>query len=415
MARATSTSPSKGRSFLRHSRRSRVGVIVLASLLVVGASAGAALSFAGDTKGGSTITSPNGAASATWSVPTNEVDAPVVLTPGGAAGTSGNFNAVTCPSTTQCVAVGGDDTLQGIAGTTSSAGASWSSSSVEAGLPDLIGVSCATTTTCVAVGQGAAATSSDSGVTWSAHAIPTTNTTLLGVSCASTTTCVSVGVSPGDNGPYQGQLLVTSNGGTTWNTPSLPASLGALGSVDCPTTSFCVAVGASILVTTNGGSTWLARPVAGGTGVLRAVSCASATTCVAIGPNPTVAQDPSAPAFAVATTNGGTTWNPVVMPAGSGELFSLACSSNSHCEAAGASSGPEALVLSSATGGQSWSVDSSLSPPLSSVSTLNCSTPSGCVFIGKSGRNPVAVSSANGVASVGDPVSALVRRQKVSP
>ncbi|MGA2295206.1 MAG: hypothetical protein ABSG24_08300, partial [Acidimicrobiales bacterium] len=76
------------------------------------------------------------------------------------------------------------------------------------------------------------------------------------MSCPNASACVSVGVSPGNDGPYGGQLLFSSDGGVTWTVPTLPNDVGALGSVDCPSSTFCVAVGAQILVSNDGGQTW---------------------------------------------------------------------------------------------------------------------------------------------------------------
>jgi photosystem II stability/assembly factor-like uncharacterized protein len=345
-----------------------------------------------------------------WVVPHDQDGAPVVPGAGGVSG--GGFIGVSCPSVNGCVAVGSDGAQGGVASTSQNDGGTWSQGALASGEPVLDAVDCASTSLCVAVGQGASARSTNGGTTWTSTSVPTSNTTLLGVDCPSATLCVSVGVSPDTAGPYAGQLLVSSDGGTTWTVPSLPASLGALGSVDCPTSTFCVSVGASILVSTNAGTTWSLRTVNGGTGVLRSVSCASATTCVAIGANPAIAQSSNAAAFEVVTTDGGTTWTSVVMPPGSATLSQLSCSSTA-CEAVGSAyNGAAAPVLATKDGGARWTVDSSIGSSLTGINALSCNTGTNCVFVGEEGQSPVSVSTVNGVASVNRTIGALVRSPK---
>jgi photosystem II stability/assembly factor-like uncharacterized protein len=405
--------PTRNRSRIATSQHRNVKLLLVAltSLLVVGVAGGIAIATSHSrlARGQRDAATTTTTTIAPWNVPANETSTPVVLAPGGAAGGSGNYNAVDCVSTSECVAVGGNGSLHGVAGYSTSSGGSWSSGTVVPGLPDLEALNCTSANDCVAVGAGAVAVTRDGGSNWIARSIPSSNTTLLGVSCASSEHCVSVGVSPGATGPYQGQLLVSSNGGNTWSVPTISASLGPLGSVDCPSSIFCVAVGASILVSNNGGATWTNRPVNGGTGVLRFVSCASSSTCVAIGPNPAVAQDPSASAFAVETSDGGASWNPVVMPPGTADVYALTCA-GTRCYASGESTaGDSAVVAVSGDGGASWSVDSTLKPSLDEVSAMSCSSATDCLFIGRTGKSPSTVASTNGTASPGYPVPAPVR------
>jgi hypothetical protein len=356
-------------------------------------------------------TSPPTTSTVQWIVPHDQTMAPVVPTSGGAASGAGSFNAVSCPSATECVAVGADGTFGGVASTSLNGGSTWAQGRMDANEPQLESVDCFSTSICVAVGQGASVRSIDGGKTWTSSTVPTSNTTLLGVSCPSAMTCVSVGVSPGEAGPYAGQLLVSTNGGTSWSVPTLPAMVGALGSVDCPTSTFCVSVGSSIVVSTDGGVTWSQRTVTGGTGVLRSVACLSASTCVAVGANPGVAQDPSARAFGVVTTDGGATWRSVVLPAGSATLDVVSCS-NTTCEAAGSEfRGTPAQILVSPDG-STWSANQLIGTSVTAVSALSCASGANCVFVGEKGKSPITLSTVNGVASTPSPVSALVRTQK---
>jgi photosystem II stability/assembly factor-like uncharacterized protein len=333
--------------------------------------------------------------SVVWTVPANETSAPAVPTPGGAQLGAGAFNAVDCITSVDCVAVGGDQNLEGLASSTSDGGNTWTAATIESGQPELNAVSCASVSDCVAVGVGDSAFSTDGGNTWTSVSIPAAETALLSVSCASSTTCVSVGVSPTEAGPYSGQVLVSSDGGSTWIAPQLPPHVGALGSVDCPTETFCVAVGAEILVSNDGGQSWSPEFVNGGTGVLRNVSCSSSTNCVAVGPNGVGAGDPSAAAFAIETTDGGVTWSPITMPKGSFTVNTIECSSDSSCLASGPSTTQSVPLLASSDGGSTWKSESPISS-VSAVASLSCQSSSDCVFVGVNGSTPVTGVTTNG-------------------
>jgi photosystem II stability/assembly factor-like uncharacterized protein len=225
------------------------------------------------------------------------------------------------------------------------------------------------------------------------------------------TNCVSVGVSPSENGPLSGELLISSDGGITWTVPKLPADFGALGSVDCPNSSFCVAVGASIVVSNDGGKTWALSTVDGGTGVLRSVSCESATTCVAIGGNPAVAQGPNAAAYEVVTTDGGEQWEPASMPSGSGLVNTVDCSS-SACVAVGAAEEGYPLQVLTTTSGSNWTPDASVTSQATAFSGLSCYSSTDCVFVGLDGTQQVSVSTVNGDPVGTGSVGSQVRAQK---
>ena len=368
--------------------------------------AGASVMRNRDASSSTTLHQHSSAQSGGWIVPADEVSAPAVPTPGGAQLGEGAFNAVTCSSSTDCVAVGGDVNLNGIAATSSDGGTSWSAASVETGQPEFDAVSCSGTSHCVAVGVGNAATSSDGGATWTSVSIPTPATTLLGVSCPTSTFCVSVGVTPVAAGPYGGDLLVSSDGGSDWSTPQLPAHVSALGSVDCPGANFCIAAGAEILKSDDGGQSWTPEFVNGGTGVLRNVSCTSATQCVAIGPNGQGAGDPSAAAFAVSTTDGGSTWDSVAMPSKSYTLNAIDCSGDGSCVASGPGPNATAPDVVSTDGGSTWSNGTSLPSSVSAVASIACSSPIHCALVGLEGSTPVTGATNDGLTWNVQPVAA---------
>jgi hypothetical protein len=347
-----------------------------------------------------------------WRVPHGQTLAPVVPISGGATAGEGGFNGVSCPTANKCVAVGGDNSLDGVASVSNDGGSTWSQGALAAGEPDLFGVDCPSATECVAVGRGASVKSTDGGATWKSVSLTSQNTTLLSVSCPNTTLCVSVGVSPSTGGPYGGDLLVSNNGGTSWSSASLPASAGALGSVDCPSATFCVAVGASIVVSTDGAKKWDLEGVQGGSGVLRSVSCESVTSCIALGPNPAVAQDLQSGAFEVTTNDGGHTWTSNSTPPSSAALDVITCVRGSTCEAVGSSFGTNgSLVLRTGDNGSTWT---SISVPsnLTGISTVSCPSSSSCVYAGSQDGSPVVVGSSGNQVTSTQTVTSQVRTPK---
>ena len=399
---ANQQSPSRRKKLREHRRGAAViaGLTSL-SLIILGVSA-AAVNSTG-LQNSTPIENPLTASVSSWTIPQNEVSAPLVNIPGGAIQGAGAFNAVDCANATTCVAVGGDNNLQGAAMFSSNGGQSWTTASTISGLPVLNAVNCSTPLDCVAVGQGVVTTSTDGGQTWSPHSIPTSDTTLLGVGCPSPTNCISVGVIPGNAGPFGGQILTSSDGGITWSRPELPESIGALGSVSCPTSTFCVAVGSEILVSNDEGKTWAPATVDGGSGILRTISCASATNCIAIGENPAGMTDPSAPAFGISTADDGQSWQSVAMPPSSWAANAVSCSSDGSCVVSGPTSGKTlAPVWSTTNGGDKWTGGA---PPsgVTAISSISCDSATNCVFVGLQGNNAVAgtpISNSGQVAEV---------------
>lgn len=120
-----------------------------------------------------------------------------------------------------------------------------------------------------------------------------------GVSCASTSLCVAVG---SDNTQPDFSTYTQSDGAWDWSPPAAVApdssGGGALSSVSCPSATLCVAVGGDsnnqqIYATysaTNGSWTWspveVVAPDSSGAGYFSHVSCPRATMCVAVGEDP---------------------------------------------------------------------------------------------------------------------------------
>jgi hypothetical protein len=100
---------------------------------------------------------------------------------------------------------------------------------------------------CVAVGgdetapgTGVAVATTDGGVTWTAQTVPSGIFTLDGVSCASTSDCVAVG---DDSSESIGVIVATTDAGTTWTSQTTPSGVANLNGASCGSTSVCEAVG----------------------------------------------------------------------------------------------------------------------------------------------------------------------------
>jgi len=102
---------------------------------------------------------------------------------------------------------------------------------------------------CVAVGgdetgpgasTGVAVATTDGGVAWAAQMVPAGIFTLDGVSCASTSDCVAVG---DDSSERDGAIVATTDAGTTWTSQTTPSGVANLNGASCGSTSVCEAVG----------------------------------------------------------------------------------------------------------------------------------------------------------------------------
>jgi len=252
----------------------------------------------------------------------NGVPASLVTADGGTSWTSSTIGSgsfagasVSCASAADCVVVGivideaSSPPFKPAAFTTSNGGASWKASSVpnSAGVGLLESVSCPTTSQCVAVGPSVGATtpgteslvlvSSDGGATWSSAPAPPD--LLDAVSCGSATDCVTIG---------ELHAFVSVDGGLTWYSYDLPNQLdGTVTGISCTNAADCVAVtggggsrsasgGSSgetttvipayALATTDGGQSWTSTSIDPTVAGLLSVACPSTSLCVAAGENP---------------------------------------------------------------------------------------------------------------------------------
>ena len=311
------------------------------------------------------------------------------------------IGGISCPNTSTCVAAGSGDMIY-----TTNGGSSWSDTSV--GTHSVGAISCASTTMCVEAGSngnnGEIFVANGSLTSWANPSGPSSSP-LFGVSCSSTSDCVAVGYTYGSSG--NSVATYTTNGGSTWSTSTGTPADASLTSVSCLSgTSTCVAVGGAIYLedyfvevssgdydfvgdvlatSSNGGETWSGdtnSPTNDRNG-LSGVSCATASACVAVGPQ------------SVIDTEDGAHWVSDVAPLSMAQ--GVSCPSATVCYVTEGSG----LIEKTENGGASWS---SIETPYTELGAIDCPTVSTCVALGyvyvyNGGSNPsdpAAISTTNG-------------------
>jgi hypothetical protein len=184
--------------------------------------------------------------------------------------TSENLVSVSCASTTFCVAVdelGGAETFNG---------KKWSIPETVAPGVTLVSVSCASASFCAAVAYGGDAITYD-GKQWSAPAAIDSGSypdEPVSVSCASSTFCAAV-----DEG---GRAMLYN--GSTWSAPVVIDStpLSTVDAVSCPSSTFCAAVDSAGNIIGYNGTTWAAPVTIDAGNDLTSVSCTSSTFCISV-------------------------------------------------------------------------------------------------------------------------------------
>ncbi len=334
----------------------------------------------------------------------------IVTSPNRRGATGSYLSSVACPSTTLCYAVGD--------WTTTTAhwtlierwnGRSWAvlaSANPSGSISLLSAVSCASTTDCNAVGDYQTSSESKTliehwnGTSWAIVTSPnptgTTSTGLSDVSCASTTSCYAVGV-------YQTSsafaTLIEKWNGASWtivtNADPPGSTSASLSGVRCPTTTSCFAVGSydtssanAALVEQWNGASWSISPPAARSSQsqLLQVACPSATDCLAVGNYQT-----SSVQKTLAEHWNGTSWATVYTPnptgATSATLNGVTCSGATNCFAVGeyaTSSASKTLI--ERWNGTSWSISASPNPAGATSVFLNgvkCLSATSCFAVGE--------------------------------
>lgn len=269
---------------------------------------------------------------------------------------------VHCFSATNCVAVGdGEGLSDGDAYVQTWNGSKWSLSTPDVGLDaGFYAISCSSTSFCMAVGGNSSqpVAMTRVGSTWSSSAVPEVNDygNLSAVSCVSSTFCEAVGY--GDNGeePY---IALYAGSTPTWSTVSTTSpndDYSELNGISCTSLSRCIAVGEQFydsfqepLVATvdTSGSTVSSVSYAVGRNPfsswsdLYAISCASTSACTAVGNGSN--NDVSDSSFAEAWNGHSWTQTRSASPGGSSAedaLYGVSCTAASSCAAVGSEEAP---------------------------------------------------------------------------
>lgn len=255
-------------------------------------------------------------------------EASPALAAGGPSSTHSSYlNAVSCPTTTVCVAVGASETDRNSASGQVTGGSF----------------------------QALVVRTTDAGKTWAPVALPSIGADLSGVSCWSATLCVAVGSTETiSRGRWlaANAVVVRIKGATGSRVPAVPAGAHALDAVTCPSATDCIAVGGAlkpatvvlqpeVIVSRNAGANWAGASLPVVQGQLESVSCSATVHCVALGATSytrrfasTGSEDSSKP-LGLTSSNGGLAWKAAAVPGGTGGPTAVSCQSTSRCFAVG--------------------------------------------------------------------------------
>jgi hypothetical protein len=333
----------------------------------------------------------------------------ITPTPNPRAG-NGVLNAVSCPTTSVCTAVGLHVRESGLGVTLAErrSGGTWAVQSTPnppgAAASALNGVSCPSTSACTGVGQfvtksGAQLTLAErwNGSNWRIQPTPnpagSPSSRLSAVACPVAGTCTAVGAASSG-------VLVERWGGARWRIQPAPVPPGAqfseLTAVTCTTAASCIAVGDYVnragldgtLAERWNGTRWAIQPTPNPSGgqffrFLAGVSCTAPNACEAVGA--------SDDAGAFAERWNGTRWRLQAVPAPRGAqfalLFGVSCAVSS-CEAVGGyfDSSGAFVPLGARWNGKAWHAQPAPNPARASTNYLNgvsCPTASDCTAAGQ--------------------------------
>ncbi len=269
--------------------------------------------------------------------------------------------------------------------------------------------SCATSTSCVAVGefdnpgigQQLPLTAKWNGSTWSVVSAPAPSgalqTQLEGVSCTAATACTAVGSYYTTT--YTSLPLAERFNGTAWSIQTLATPANAqnitLRGVSCSSATACTAVGSYTSTSTYhntplaeqwNGSTWkiqaTPQPAAATTGSsLSGVSCKTATTCTAAGSY----TSSSAQSVAYEVTQVAGVWKLQTIPLPAGTSYSLlggvSCTAATACTAVGTYQGSSGSgSYAERYNGTAWKLQSI--PSGAYVTQVSCATATACTAVG---------------------------------
>lgn len=212
---------------------------------------------------------------------------------------------------------------------------------------ELNAVSCPGSRLCVAVGGPGILVSRDGGMKWQVRPMPLLKvkgarfSELMSVSCSGHKRCMAVGEG--------GVVIATRNGGRRWVSRLPPPGPAYLATVTCPSGRECVGVGEIrrgrlppvVTFTHDGGRTWLEKRPPGWIVQLAGLACVGKVACVASG-------DGKGRGAVLVTTSAGQRWRPRLLEAGTQFVPSVSCWARLRC--VGLAS--EGIVISRREGGR---------------------------------------------------------------
>jgi hypothetical protein len=326
---------------------------------------------------------------------------------------------VSCPQPQTCFAVGSYVDPQPIHQPTRTlvergSGGTWqiesSPNTPNAPVNELNGVSCPSVTQCVAVGRSGGGITEPGGSSnpvlalaehwngseWTIRPTPSPTgahgSRLNSVSCPEPNACFAVGSYTRSDGT--GATLAEFWDGTRWTilpTPNPTGATSVLNGVSCATRLDCIAVGThggSAISEHWNGSSWALVPTpvpAGATSSsLHAVSCTTASSCAAVGDYFT-----GAPGLvALAEGWNGSSWEIQRTPTDlSSSLSSVSCPAEGVCSAVGSRYGsagsPLVNTLAERRNRGDWNVQPTPNPmDLNTLSGVSCATQNACTAVG---------------------------------
>jgi hypothetical protein len=320
----------------------------------------------------------------------------IQLTPNPSGG--GALDAVSCPSSHTCFAVGASSVDTALAERWN--GTAWTIQTTPAtsnGVGSLNAVSCTAANACIAVGSMGEVTLAER---WNGTALkiqPTPNpggsqVALTGVSCTSASACTAVGRYFSGTGIWQ--TLAERWNGSAWTIqPSAtPRVDSVLDGVSCTTASNCTAVGIESVIGCGvfhcrievdiaeqwNGTGWAldasGLPAARSSIGLSAVSCLGTSACTGVGhlTNSTFAAGWNGTTWATQSTQN---------PSTPSELSGVSCTTTTTCIAVGEGNGTLAEELT----GTTWTIQPTPNPSAAASSYLasvSCPASTACIAVG---------------------------------
>jgi photosystem II stability/assembly factor-like uncharacterized protein len=221
-----------------------------------------------------------------------------------AGGSTPQLSGVSCPTATDCMAVGSNGASlpgSGVVITTTDGGATWTAAASPPNALVVSSVTCATPSDCTIIVSDGTSTwsahSSDFGQTWTQEGnLPSLFLPEDDLTCMAGGTCLDAGYIPTSNSHGQGAVAVSADGGQTWTQATVPAGIGVLQSTACISTSDCLAGGTTgttvsdvvpakgqLLRSTDGGRTWQVSTGAVPVEDVYGMACPSADQCTMVG------------------------------------------------------------------------------------------------------------------------------------